>query len=229
MGKNNCNCTEELHGIGMFSFLFHGLASLFGSGLSIRERNYYKNITKDVESGTYLDQYGARRLIKDDSFVQINRNHLGETEIRYQNGVVRNLAQEKYDATPGTVTQLAGYARHERSLFFKEAIGERFKDRATGDIYVIRVLEYNKKRFHFYMNVNNALLVRPTDGQCKLEMEARKKNKKYYTDNDFREMIMYFNNHINNFDKATFYRNENESCDLDDNSISYMSNIRGEI
>ena len=226
MGEKNCNCTSELHGIGMFGFLAHVVASLFGKSLERGERNYYKEITKDVESGTYLDQYGARRLIKDNSFVQINRNHLGETEIRYQNGVVRNLAQEKYDATPGTVTQLAGYARRERSLFFKEAIGERFKDRTTGDIYVIRVLEYNDERFHFYMDVNSALLIRPTDGQCRLEMEAKRKNKKYYTDDDFREMIIFFNNHINRIDKAAFYRNGDESCDLDDNNISFLSDYR---
>ena len=225
-GNNNCNCNNGFYGVGLFSFIVHGIASLFGIGLEKRERNYYKNITQDVESGTYLDQYGTRRLIKDNSFVQINRNNLGEIEVRYQNGKVRNLTQEKYDTTPGTVTQLAGYARRERAQFFKEAVGERFKDRTTGNIYVIRRLEYDNKSFRFYMDVNSALLIRPTDGQLKLETEAKRKGKKYYTDDDFKTMIAYFNSHINNFDKAMFYRNSEETCDLDEYNISFISDHR---
>lgn len=118
---------------------------MIGKAREINERQYFKKRTQDPKYGTYLDQYCNTRLISDDSLVFIRRNVYGEIEMDYENGRHRNLSQEEYDSRPGTVTQLAGYYYHNKNHYFCTAIGFRYKDRTTGDIYVIRQIKTDKR------------------------------------------------------------------------------------
>ena len=210
---------NQFEGVGIISFLLDIIGYFIGCGSEKRERNKSKKRTYNPQTGTYIDQYGATRLYSDNSYVQINRNEFDEIVVRYQNGKVRNLDQEKYDKAPGTVTRLTGYSNHERAQYFKSAIGYRYRDRKTNEIYVIRFLEYENNYYLFYMNVSNGLIVRPTDGQLKMESEAKKRNLEYYTKEDFDKMIKYFNDNINNFDTSFFFRNKNNSTDYSEENI----------
>ena len=210
---------NQFEHVGIINILLDFIGGFIGFGLERKERKESKKRTYDPETETYIDQYGARRLYSNDSYVQINRNEFGETVIRYQNGVIRNLDQEEYDKAPGTVTRLTGYAHNEKAQYFKSAIGYRYKDRKTNEIYVIRFLKYKDGYFNFYMNASNGLIVRPTDGQLKMENEAKKRGLMYHTKEEFDEMIEYFNNNINDFDISLFYRNKNNSADYSDESI----------
>ena len=79
------------------------------------------------------------------------------------------------------------------------------------------------------MNIKDGMIVRPTDGQYKIEEEAKKRNKKYYTKTDFDKMVAYLNSHINKFDLSTFYRNEFETVDCEGEHIIRAASFRKEI
>ena len=179
VGKVNVNYSVEKRGfdflhIGILGILIDIICYYIGVGKEKKERRHLKNKSYNPEKGTYLDAQCRERLYSDDSLVFTHRNSFGEMEIEYQNGVKRNLSQEKYNKEPGTVTRIAGYDIHNKNHYFKTAIGYRYKDRKNGKIYVIRLLKYNNESFHFYMDVDNGKLVRPTDGQLELEWNRQR-------------------------------------------------------
>ena len=202
---------------------------LFYSSKEKKEELYFKQKTYNSEKGTYYDSKCRERRYLDDSFVFTRRNSLGEIEIEYQDGTKRNLSQEKYDKEPGSVTRLAGYDVHNKSHYLKTAIGHRFKDRKNGKIYVIRYLKYNNNYFNFYLDVETGKLVRPTDGQIKLEKGAKENNKEYYTEEDFIKIIEYFNSRIDDSRIYKLYRNEDNSVEYSDETINHIIKIRRDL
>ena len=217
---------NQFEGVGIVSILLDTIGYFIGCGSERRERRKSKKRTYDPRTGMYIDQYGATRLYSDDSYVQVNRNEFGEIVIRYQDGTIRNLNQEEYDKAPGTVTKLAGYSHHEKAQYFRSAIGHRYKDRKTGDVYVIRRLKYNDDFYNFYMNASTGIIIRPTDGQVRIENEARKRNFRYNSDEDYNKMIDYFNNNIDDFDKSSFYRNQNNTVDYKIEDLEFYLKFR---
>ena len=217
-----------------FDFLHVGIIGIFidivcyiiGSGKNKREERYFKQKTYNPQKGTYLDSKCRERLYSDDSFVFTRRNRFGETEIEYQNGVVRNLAQEKYNKAPGSVTQLAGYDPYNKNHYFTTAIGYRYKDRKTGQVYVVRNMKYNHDSFLFYLDVQTGKLVRPTDSQLRMENEAKRQNKEYYNEEYFKRVIDYFNNNIKNLSVDLFYRNKDNSVEYSEQTIQHVVSIR---
>jgi hypothetical protein len=213
----------------VLEWLFNGIGNFVGRVDEAKEREYYKQRSYDPETETYTDQYGTTRFIKDNSYVRISRNVYGETEVKYANGIVRNLKQEENDKKSGSVTKLTGYSSNDHAVYMREAIGSRYKDRKNGKIYVIRSLEYNNNWFNFFVDINDGSIVRPTDGQYELERRAKENGKVYYTDQDFLIMKKYFDDHrCFNFPEQLF-RNKNNSTDYEESSISYILRIRKEI
>lgn len=231
VGDVNINCHTESNGfdflhIGILGILIDIICYKIGVNKEKKERRHLKVRSYNPEKGTYLDAQCRERLYSDDSLVFTHRNSFGETEIEYQNGIKRNLSQEKYDREPGTVTKLAGYDIHNKNHYFTTAIGYRYKDRSNGKIYVIRLIKYNNEQFHFYMDVDNGRLIRPTDGQLKLEKKAKECNKKYYTNEDFNKIIQYFNSKIDDTDAVTLYRNRENSSEITEKYISQTIKYR---
>ena len=219
---------DLLH-VGVLGFFIDLICYIIGTSKEKKEERYFKHKTYNPEKGTYYDSKCRERLYSDDSLVFTRRNSYGETEIEYQNGVVRNLAHEKCDSAPGTVTRLAGYEFHNRNHFFKTAIGYRYKDRRNGKIYVIRNLQYEKNYFNFYMDVETGKLVRPTDGQLRIEKEAKQQNKQSF-DNEYFSLVMnYYNSHINDSELYRFYRNDNNSVEYFDKTIHSIARRRRDL
>lgn len=213
---NNNNAPDFLH-IGVLGILIDIICYLKGRRLEKKEAKYFKRKTYNPQKGTYLDPYCRERLYSDDSLVYRYKNGYGENIVSYQNGTEINLTQKEYDEIPGTVTKLTGYDYHNKSHFFKQAIGFRYKDRANGKIYVVRRLEYENIPFLFYMDVNNGMIIRPTDGQIKIEQEAKRNNKRNYSQDEFNAIIEYFNDSINNSRAELLFRNSDNASDINNN------------
>lgn len=233
VGNVNVNIHNESKGfdflhVGIIGILIDVVCYIVGSSKQKKEEKYFKQKTYNPERGTYYDSKCVERLYSDDSIVYRRRNVYGEMEIEYQNGVKRNLAQEKYNAQPGTVTRLAGYKCYNKDHFFITAIGHRYEDRATQKVYVIRNLKYNNKQFLFYMDVETGLLIRPTDGQLEIEKEAKKQNKEYFTNDYFKKMIEYFNNKRNTSRIEWLYRNGENDTEYSPENIKNIVKHRKE-
>ena len=231
VGDVNINYHTESNGfdflhVGILGILIDVICYCIGINKEKKERRHLKAKSYNPQKGTYLDAQCRERLYSDDSLVFTHRNSFGEIEVEYQNGVKRNLSQEKYDKEPGTVTRLAGYDVHNKNHYFKTAIGNRYKDRRNGKIYVIRLLKYNDESFHFYMDVNNGKLIRPTDGQLKIEKKARECNKKYYTNEEFKNIMECFNSRIDDSDAVVLYRNRDNSTEVTEKYIEQTVKYR---
>lgn len=211
-------------GYGLFSIVVNLFRYIFISQSERKTNEELKKSTFDPETNTYLDSRCVRRKIEDNSYLFKSRNAYGEIVVRYEDGTIENLTQKKYDNAPGTVTQLTGWANHEKAHYYTKAIGYRYKDRVSGDIYVIRNFEINNEMFMFYMDAENANIIRPTDGQIKLEEEAKKQGKHYYDEAFFNNLIAELNNREISYlfkdDKAIFFRNDQNSIDFSDSLIA---------
>lgn len=226
----NNNAPDFLH-IGVLGVLIDIICYFKGRRLERKETKYFKQKTYDSQKGTYLDQYCRERLYSDDSLVYRYRNAHEEMMVSYQDGTEINLTQEKYNNAPGSVTRLTGYDYHNKSHFFNQAIGFRYKDRQNGKVYVVRRLKYENMSFLFYMDTNNGMIIRPTDGQLRIEEEAKRKNKRNYSQEEFNIIIKYFNDHINNSRIELLYRNNDNASDIIDNEgvIMRCANYRKDL
>ena len=214
--NNNIYTGPDFLHVGVLGILIDIICYFKGRSLEKKETKYFKKKTYDPQKGTYLDQYCRERLYTDDSYVYRYRNAHEEMVVSYQNGTEINLTQEKYNKEPGTVIRLTGYDYHNKSHYFKQAIGFRYKDRLNGKTYVVRRLKYDNMSFLFYMDVSDGLIVRPTDGQLKIEKEAKRNNKRNYSQEEFNNIIKYFNNNINSSRVELLFRNNDNASDIAD-------------
>lgn len=164
---------------------------------------------------TYIDTKGRSRLLSNDELVFYTHKN-GDSVLENAEGYVyRNFSEEKRtndlynkktDASKNKeTTYCIDDDNHKKDWMCK---GKRFKDFKTGDIYVIRYINYK----YYYLNVSDGTLVRKTDWQIKQD-EIKKDVKTYLNDNlDIEE----FNRKQKSIhDKQMLFRNfeYNSFCD----------------
>lgn len=170
-----------------------------------KENENNKIIFKHPDEITYVDTKGRSRLISNDEIVFYTFKN-GEYVLTNASGCIyKNFSKEKKEKELYKIkeknlknkesTYCIDNNNHKKDWICK---GKRFKDFITGDIYVIRYINYK----YYYLNTVDGTIVRKTDWQ----KEQDKKNIKSYLQNDLN--IEEFNKQqLNIQDKQKLFRN----------------------
>lgn len=139
---------------------------------------------------TYVDTKGRSRLISNNEVVFYTHDRNGDYVLENMSGhVYKNFSKEKRDkelseriivaSQNNETTYAIDENKHEHDWFCK---ARRFKDFKTGDVYIIRRINYK----YYYMNIANGMVVRKTDWQIKYD-EANKNNRFAFKDINIEE------------------------------------------
>ena len=142
---------------------------------------------------TYVDITGRSRLLSTDEIVFYTYDNNGDYVLKNISGhVYRNFSEEKRidkqkqkkeEALERCdTTYCIDDNDHRKDWNCK---GKRFKDFKTGDVYVIRCINYT----YWYLNIETGMIVRKTDWQLKHDEEMKKSP--VYKDSDLYEKIYH--------------------------------------
>ena len=140
----------------------------------VRENRNSFYRTYDPRKNTYLDMYCVERRPNGEYCkTEIDGNGDLVQKNKY-NKIVRNFSEEKRmeEASSSNTTVIRLSEKNLTHSLLKEPGGIRYKDKKTGQIYVIRAfrVDVNEKEGHcvyFYMRESDAMLERVTDGEIK--------------------------------------------------------------
>ena len=165
---------DGFSGFGLFTLLTNIIGYTGWKSKEAKENKKAFKRTYNPKKNTYLDMYCIERR-PDGEYCKTERDSNGDLVQRNMyNEVVRNFSLEERakeaSALDATVLRMS-----EENLFTSSSdkpIGIRYKDKKTGEEYVIRTfrVEVSDKKAHcvyFYMRVSDATLVRITDGEKK--------------------------------------------------------------
>lgn len=156
--------------------------SLFVSaGCVVHKHNEYKENQENKikyrhpDGLTYVDTKGQSRLISNDEIVFYTWKN-GDYVLERMNGIViKNFSAEKRhkqveeNEKKAIAHKETTYCIDENTHEKERCKGKRFKDFATGDIYVIRCLNYT----YWYLNIDTGMIVRKTDWQLKHDEKSK--------------------------------------------------------
>lgn len=204
----------------IFGLIYTVVASIgvfFHSINENKENEKNKIRYKHPNKLTYIDTKGRSRLLSNDELVfyvydkngdyilenaagYVYRNFSKEERIRKLNELKDSALKNKES------TYCIDDNNHKKDWICK---GKRFKDFKTGDVYVVRWINYK----YYYMNISNGLLVRKTDWQIK--QDKLKINDETYGLNKDVDIREFNKKQINIQNKSLLYRNfeYNSSCD----------------
>ena len=179
---------------GLIYTIFVSIGAIFHSSKENKENEKGKTLFKQPNNLTYIDTKGRSRLLSNDEIVFYTHDKYGDYVLEDESGYVyENFSEEKRikelnkrkekALKNAETTYCIDDNNHRKDWTCK---GKRFVDFKTGDIYVIRYINYK----YYYMNISNGMLVRKTDWQINQD-ELKKNIKTYLNDNlnidDFNE------------------------------------------
>lgn len=180
-----------------------------------KENKNTKHIYKHKNGLTYVDLKGNNRLLSNNKLVFYVHNKNGDYVLEDEEGnVYKNFSEEEKTKKLNNNKEKA--LKNNKSTYCLDddshkndfiCKGKRFVDLETGDIYVIRYINYK----YYYMNIVNGQIVRKTDWQIKRDEAV---DKKTYLQDDLN--IEEFNNKQKNIEnQALLFRNFDyfSSCD----------------
>lgn len=173
----------------MFGFiysLFMTVGIVMNKNSKHKENEENKIKYRNPDGLTYVDINGQSRLIVNDELVfYVWQN--GDYVLKNIHGhIYKNFSQEKRIKQIKENEQIA-LRNNESTYCIDENIhdknwtkkGKRFKDFKTGDVYIIRYINYK----YYYMRLSDAMLIRKTDWQIAYD-EKRKDDKFWFKDID---------------------------------------------
>lgn len=180
------------------------------------ENEKNKKRYKNSNGLTYIDTKGRSRLLSNDEIVFYTNDKNADYILEDANGnVYKNFSEEKrmkdyFERKKMALENRETTYCHDDNNHCKdwECKGKRFKDFETGEIYIIRCINYK----YYYMNISNGMIVRKTDWQIKQD-EKMKNVKSYLKDLDIQD----FNEKQRDVkNKQMLYRNfeYNSFCDI---------------
>jgi hypothetical protein len=198
---------------GIIYTLITSIGALFYLKDENNENKKNRKLYKHPNETTYIDTKGRSRLLSNNELVFYTHDKNGDYILENVSGhVYRNFSEEernrsmKREKTKALNNNETTYCidsnKHKNDWTCK---GKRFKDFKTGDIYVIRYINYK----YYYMNVKNGMIIRKTDWQIKHD---KNNIKSYLNDLD----IESFNRkQMETSNKQILYRNfdHNYFCD----------------
>lgn len=158
----------------MFGLVYTALVSIgliFHSHKEEKKNKKCKLLYQNPDGMTYTDSKGRSRLLSNDKLVFYTKNKNGDYILEDESGYVyKNFSEDERKENLNIQRQCAlnnqdttfcidDNDRHEDWV----CQGKRFQDLKTGEIYVIRCINYK----YYYMNILNGMLVRETDWQKK--------------------------------------------------------------
>lgn len=166
-------------GIEVFSMLgityaiIVSIGSFFYTVKNNNENEKNKEKYRHPNGMTYIDIKGRSKLISNNELVFYTHDKNGDYILEDASGnVYRNFSKEerkqrlnerkKNSQNNNETTYCIDDDKHQNDWICK---GKRFKDFQTGDIYVVRCINYK----YYYMNISNGMVVRKTDWQIKQE------------------------------------------------------------
>lgn len=189
---------------GLFGLLYTAFTLGTKAGMSIKENIENENYRQEAiqrNNSIYIDSKGNACSTKDSKKVMYANEYLHgynnppDKVLKYVDTgeIIRNFSEEDRKQTEvyyyneakklnRTAYRIGGKYDNYCNVGVGKPKGYRYKDMATGAIYVVR--EFNGMRF--YMDIKTGLLVRKTDGQFKREEE--RKNKNYYKSDFLRDI-----------------------------------------
>ena len=159
--------------------LFYLLTSFIGGiGWNRKQHNENKKSFKrtyNPKTNTYKDMFGVERRPNGDFCRTIRDPFTGDLVQRDKDfNIVRNFSAEERqkEASLSNATVIRLSDKNLTKDHYHEPSGIRYKDKQTGEEYVIRSFRVEKSRregycVYFYMKVSDATLVRRTDGEIK--------------------------------------------------------------
>lgn len=193
---------------GLIYTLFVSVGVFFHKLNEKNENKKNKINFRSADGLTYIDSKCRSRLLSNDKQVLYTYDKNGDYILKDMSGhVYKNFSQEKrerelneriYEAKNKNETTYCIDDNDHRNDW--ECKGKRFKDFKTGDIYIIRYINYK----YYYMNISNGLLVRETDWQIK-QNRLNKDRVKYLNDN--LDIIIFNEKQKTITNKCLLYRN----------------------
>lgn len=199
---------------GLIYTLFVSVGVFFHKLNEKNENKKNKINFRSADGLTYIDSKCRSRLLSNDKQVIYTHDKNGDYILKDMSGhIYKNFSQEKrerelneriYEAKNKNETTYCIDDNDHRNDW--ECKGKRFKDFKTGDIYIIRYINYK----YYYMNISDGMIVRKTDKQIVSDKNTRLSYLRDIDINDFNEKQKKY---INN--KMMLYRDfdYNPSCD----------------
>jgi len=200
---------------GLFYTGFISVGLLIDKCKKIKRNKHCKFKYKNVDNLTYTDIQGKTRLLSDDKLVFYITNSNGEYILEDINGnLIKNFSKENEDKSLNELKEISIFAQNSTYCIDKNTHkydrikkGKRFKDFETGEIYIVRCINYK----YYFMNINTGLLVRETDWQKQYNLQTDDL-KKYKKGVD----IESFNNNQKNIDdEELLFREFDYNCSCD--------------
>lgn len=201
----------------MIYTIFVSIGAFFHSIKENKENEKGKSLYRHPDGLTYTDTKGRSRLLTNNEIVFYTHNKNGDYILVDVSGHVykkfsedervQKINERKEIAIKNNETTYCIDDNNHRNDWICQ--GKRFKDFTTGDIYIIRYINYK----YYYMNASNGMLVRKTDWQIK--HDDLNKDKNTYLNNDLN--IEEFNEKQKNIqEKRMLFRNfdYNYFCDI---------------
>jgi len=163
----------------MFGLIYTALTTLGIITNEIKEsldNKECKEKYKNIDGLTYTDSKGHSRMLSNNKMVFYTHNSNGDYILEDLSGnVIKNFSLEKRMQKQAELKQIALNEKASTYCIDENSHrndwicqGKRFKDIKTGEIYVIRCIDYK----YYYMNINNGFIVRKTDWQIAKEQKG---------------------------------------------------------
>lgn len=201
---------------GLIYSLFVSIGLIGHTAKEIQENEENKVKYRHPDGLTYVDTKGRSRLVSNNEIVVYGMKN-GDYVLEKINGtVIKNYSKEQRESQIESNRQKAiinnettyciDENTHEKEWIKK---GKRFKDLKTGDIYIIRCINYK----YYYMRLNDGMLVRKTDYQ--IAYDERYEQKGYWNFKDV-DIVSFNQKQKNVTDQYALYREweYNSSCNV---------------
>ncbi len=196
--------------LGFVYTLFVSIGAVIHKTKQNKENEENKVKFQNPDGLTYVDIEGKSRFLSNNEvgFYTYDRN--GDYVLEDASGYIyKNFSKEKKEKEQtkryteaiknNETTYCIDDNDHKNDWYCK---GKRFKDVQTGDIYVIRRLNYT----YWYLNITNGMIIRKTDWQ--LKQDKIMKSSHNFKDKTLYDEIYYID--VNDFNKRR-YGTQNKS------------------
>jgi hypothetical protein len=177
--------------LGLIYTIIVSVGAFFHSILDNIENEKCKSKYEHPNGITYVDVKGRTRLLSNDELVYYVNNSNGDYVLEDESGNIYKNFSEEQRKQKNNERKNEAINKKETTFciddnnYCKDWIckGKRFKDLNTGDIYVIRYINYK----YYYMNISNGMIIRKTDWQIKKDMSKSDYEKRWDVDINIEE------------------------------------------